>query len=363
MLLIFIDGLPCDVAAKTLDVLQDANIHESEPGIGFSNNLYPEMLAGQNPDEIGYFNEWSPIKNEKKRLPIWIRALDIFRGSLYINAGIRKIILKKIFNLNFSNIPFKYAHLFKPQGSHDFRVQKDGILIDYNFRIFDAVEQDGKVGTRDEKAINKALSDVSEQNTLVSLMDVDNLCHVYGIASPEVQQHIKFLNQAITKLIKAYSLINQNLEVVLFSDHGMAEVTRIQSLDLEKAFGPMEKSKYLYFIDSTFLRVWTGNGGLKEQISTYLSGLNYGNILTTEERIEFGLTNTEFGDIIFRASEKTIFLPNFYGSRPVKAMHGYDSKLKSQKAFISRVQGIRDSNQIPKKSKDVYKFLLELLET
>lgn len=362
MLLIFIDGLSYDEAKKNLDVLRNAKVNEIQPGIGFSNNLYPEMLAGKNPDEMGYFNEWSPIKGETKKLNFWIRALDIFREFLYINAGIRKILLKKIFGLNFSNIPFKYAHFFEPHGSHDFRIQKEGILVDYKFQIFDAVEQEGKVGTRDKKAIEQAIKGSSKQNTLVSLMDIDNLCHIHGLHSTHVKRHINFLNKAIGKLIKTYSSIDPNVEIILFSDHGMSEVNRIESLDLEQKFGPMKKSKYLYFLDSTFLRVWSTDEKFKEAVLRYLMELDFGYVLSDKERSEFGLTNPEFGDIIFRAAEKTIFLPNFYGSRPVKAMHGYDSKLKSQKAFISQVQGTRKSSILPVKSKDVQKFLLDLLK-
>ena len=140
-LLIFIDGLPYHLAVEKMSLLQDAACSSLIPGIGFSNNIYPEMLCGQTPDEIGYFNEWSPkpdLKSQKKMT--WLSLLDIFRKFLYINAGLRKIVLRKFFKINFSNIPFKYAHLFKPQGSHDFKdLGDDSLLTQNDFVIFDSV--------------------------------------------------------------------------------------------------------------------------------------------------------------------------------------------------------------------------------
>jgi hypothetical protein len=53
-----------------------------------------------------------------------------------------------------------------------------------------------------------------------------------------------------------------------------------------------------------------------------------------------------------------MFLPNFYGGRPVKAMHGYDSKLESQQAmFYTNIPEI----SLPKNSADVYRFLKRVL--
>ena len=86
VLLVFIDGLQYDIAIEKMNILKKANNSRIIPGIGFSNNIYPEMLCGKNPDEIGYFNEWSPIKDKKNKLPFYLRFLDIFRSSLYINA-------------------------------------------------------------------------------------------------------------------------------------------------------------------------------------------------------------------------------------------------------------------------------------
>jgi hypothetical protein len=361
VLLVFIDGLQFDVAIERMNILKDANNSRVVPGIGFSNNIYPEMLCGVNPDEIGYFNEWSPTKDEKPKLPIYLRLLDLFRGSLYINAGIRKIILNKIFNLNYSNVPFKYAHFFKPQGSHNFRDLKgNNILYDYDFEIYDAVETGKKVGQRDNFIIEQLDRNLSEKNYLLSLTDLDNIAHVNGVTSNTFYDHISNLDNQLKQLFDKFSNQNNENEIYLFSDHGMTDVSRVINFNIEKEFGAMSLNSYLYFIDSTYLRVWIKDKNLTEKFKSYLSSKEFGELLTEEQREEFGLTNRDFGDFIFRGKEGIMFVPNFYGGRANKAMHGYDSYLKSQNAIFSKINNHNNKINMPKTSKEVFHYLTKV---
>lgn len=356
MLLIFIDGLQFDDAIKHLNLSNDKNSSRVIPGVGFSNNIYPEMMCGLTPDGIGYFNEWSPRKEVGKQNSL-LSILDIFRPSLYINAGIRKIILRKILKLDFSNVPFKYAHYFKPQGSHNFRDLGDGSILNrYNFEIFDAVETRESVGNRDATALQNAINEMHSVNVMVSLTDLDNIAHTYGVGSDRYNKHLAFLNQKIPMLISRYEELNEGENVYAFSDHGMSKVTRVINFEIEKKFGPMSPENYLYFIDSTILRVWSSDDILLLEINEYLNGLDFGDVIDSDEREDFGLTNLEFGNIIFRAKDGVIFVPNFYGGRPVKAMHGYDSNLISQHAFFSDCIA-EDSDELPSSSLGIYKFL------
>jgi predicted AlkP superfamily pyrophosphatase or phosphodiesterase len=362
-LLVFVDGLQFDIAVERLSILKNANNSRVIPGIGFSNNIYPEMLCGKNPDEIGYFNEWSPVKFNAKRLPFYLRWLDLFRGSLYINAGIRKIILRKILNLNFSNIPFKYAHYFKPQGSHKFRDLIGGnILHEYDFKIYDAAEVSGKKFLqRDSFVIDQLSKNMSNENYLLSLIDLDSVSHVRGMKSNDFDQHIKMLDNKLTVLFEAFTSLNSENEIYLFSDHGMCDVTRVVDFDIEHKFGRMNESKYLYFIDSTYLRVWVKDLDLMEDFCEYLENQEFGELLSESQRSEFGLTNREFGDLIFRGKEGVMFVPNFYGGRANKAMHGYDSYAQSQNSIFSSITRSKNDLKMPKTSKEMYHFLRKVL--
>ena len=363
ILLVFIDGLQYDTAIEKMDILKKANNSRIIPGIGFSNNIYPEMLCGTNPDEIGYFNEWSPVKVKKDKLPFYLKFLDMFRWSLYINAGIRKIILRKIFKLDFSNIPFKYAHHFKAQGSHNFRdLTGNNILHDYNFKIYDSVETGKGVGERDDYIINKLENELKQDNYLLSLVDLDNIAHINGVTSNSFSEHIENLDKKLSNLFTNFKQLNEQNEIYLFSDHGMVDVSNIVDFDIEKDFGEMSDEKYLYFIDSTYMRIWVKDKNLMNDFKEYLSNQEFGELLSEEQRKEFGLTNKEFGDFIFRGNEGVMFVPNFYGGRSNKAMHGYDSYLKSQNAIFSKIDNNSKSSKLPRTSKEIFHYLVKVCD-
>ena len=66
------------------------------------------------------------------------------------------------------------------------------------------------------------------------------------------------------------------------------------------------------FLDSTFLRIWSKDNRLLMEIKEFLSTLNSGHLIDEQERIKYGVTNREFGDLIFRAEEGVMFFPNFW---------------------------------------------------
>lgn len=363
-LLVFVDGLNYDVANDYLNFVNKNNSSVVTPGIGFSNNIYPEMLCGTNPDEIGYFNEWSPRNKGTKQTNSMLKFLDILRFNKYLNAGLRKIILKKIFKLDFANIPFRYVHLFKPQGSHQFRdLPDDSLLNKYNFEIYDAFETGLKRRIRDFKIIEDLEgSMLPQRNYFLSLLDLDHTSHVFGTRSIEVQDHLKVIEQKLKLIFEKFINLNPTGQIFLFSDHGMVDVNKGVRFDIEKHLGRMDVNKYLYFVDSTYARIWIKDNKIESQLVKYLKSRNYGKIVSQEERITHGLSNKEFGDYIFRANEGVMFVPNFYGGRINKAMHGYDSKLPSQKAIFVDVLDKYSSNKKPNNSKGIFSFLNESLQ-
>ena len=358
-LLVFIDGLNFDIGISKLKFLNSKNSTSITPGIGFSNNIYPEILCGKTPDEMGYFNEWSPLFTEQKPKSIFLRLLDIFRPSLYINAGIRKLILKIFFKIDYANIPFKYAHFFKPQGSHQFRdLPNDSLLNKFNFEIHDAVETGLKRRIRDFYILDNLKDNLKKnQNYFISLLDLDHTSHVFGTNSKEVEEHLKNIESKLSNIFDEFLALNPDNEIYLFSDHGMVDVHTNQFFEIEEYLGRMNDQQYLYFVDSTYVRIWIYNNDIKDNIVKFLKSRNYGSIVDEEHRSEFGLSNKEYGDIIFRANEGVMFVPNFYGGRGNKAMHGYNSNLKSQQAIFSNITNSISSVKMPKRSKEVFTFL------
>lgn len=362
-LLIFIDGLQFDESQRIGAIARNASTSVT-PSIGFSNNIYPEMFCGKNPDAVGYFNEWSPALNAtRSSADRFLMRFDFLRKFKYINAFFRIIILKKLFNKFVGNIPFKYVHHFKPSGAHDFSSFKDQSLLGkHDFEIYDAAlckKSRLKKNKRDLEIVDIIFkADLSGKNVLLSLMELDNISHTCGMSSDKYEKHLRFLDSSLNKLIEKYLTENPGGDIFLFSDHGMTPVQKGMELNFEERFGDMTESTYRYFMDSTFVRIWCKDKALKEEITTFLCGEASGEIISEAERSKYGVTNREFGDIIFRANEGIMFLPNFFGIRLVKAMHGYDSELQSQKAVFASLGAKKEETaSLPSTSMGIFEFL------
>ncbi|MDB4208813.1 alkaline phosphatase family protein [Amylibacter sp.] len=365
-LAIFIDSLPHNLSIKLTEKI-DSNFKTEKitSGAGFSNNIYAEIVTGLNPDQIGYFNEWK-LKKIINKPPLIHRILSLFdflRKFIYLNAGFRRIILRRIFKFESFNIPFRYLHYFSGNGSHNFRdIGHGNILQKHGFEIFDAAEVNKNVGLRDIEVINNLDKVIANKNTLLSLVDLDNIAHIYGMNSNQYIDHLDFISSKLKVLVQKFQKLSPGNKIILFSDHGMVPVSRGIYFELESIFGNMSKLSYMYFVDSTYVRIWVKSNLLKNEIENYLSDLDYGKIIETKEREEFGITNLEFGDIIFRADEGIMFAPNFFGARVCKAMHGYDPKLISQSAFCSYCNNVEKIKTVELNSTvDIHTLLEQVL--
>jgi hypothetical protein len=365
-LLIFVDSLPHNIAQKFISSIgPDYTCSEVIPGAGFSNNIYAEIVTGLGPDEIGYFNEWE-LKLGNISISFINKILSFFdpmRNFVYLNAGFRRIILKRILKINTFNIPFKYLHFFKSGDSHNFRDIKHGNILHKNaFEIYDSAEISARVGQRDKIAFDKAMESITNKNTLLSLVDLDNIAHIYGMKSSEYEEHLKYLQVNIVDLISKFKAYSQLNKIVLFSDHGMVPVTHGVKFTLEDKFGPVSQDTYIYFVDSTYVRIWSSDKGKLQEISNYLTDVEFGHVVGDAERQLFGFVSKEFGDLIFRANEGIMFAPNFFGARVCKAMHGYSPALKSQAAFFSCCDVASGHLAcMPKTTKKIHDALLKIV--
>lgn len=365
-LLIFVDSLPYLLADKFIaNISPDYAVNEIRPGAGFSNNIYAEIVTGLGPDEIGYFNEWE-LKKGKKNKVFTQKILQLFdplRNYIYLNAGLRRLVLKRFFNLNTFNIPFKYLHLFQAGKSHNFRdIGNGNILHERSFDIYDSAEVSDRVGQRDRIIVEQSIKELRNENTLLSFVDLDNIAHIYGMESSEYDTHIKYLEFSISKIIEKYKSFSKRNKVVLFSDHGMVPVTRGVKFALESKFGPVSPDTFVYFVDSTYVRIWSRHQKILNQISGYLSVCDFGHIISESERADLGFSSREFGNLMFRANEGVMFAPNFFGARVSKAMHGYDPYLKSQSAFFSCCDAAAAKIvEMPKNTKEIYTALSRII--
>ena len=131
----------------------------------------------------------------------------------------------------------------------------------------------------------------------ITFHELDGIAHKYGTKSDEVKKEVQRLDEILSKI---------KWDIIM-SDHGMLDIKEfVEVPETEKCF-----------IDSTLARYW----GEKPK-----------NIPLSKCKL-VKWKNKKYGDWIYLANPGVCFFPNYWQTKPCKAMHGYNPKLKDMKAF------------------------------
>lgn len=170
------------------------------------------------------------------------------------------------------------------------------------------------------KAAAKAL--LKKEAVYLHVWELDYVQHKFGIESPEVKQHLSFLDKQIEKIVASFGGLD-NLNLVIFSDHGMAKV--INKVDILPVLRPY-LSKIDFFPDSTMARIWLKDQSIKDRLKEDLAALRCGRIYDREnaENLKINYSRSHSGDLLFALDIGLQLSPNFFqGHQLAKAMHGY----------------------------------------
>jgi len=338
--IVFIDSFPYSCIGQT-EFLSSwkGNIVKVKPGFGYSINVKAEIFGGYTPDKAGYLNELSySMISRLQKYSFFLQALRPVKRFYYLDRITHKIF-SRLFHFDAKNIPFEYLRFFEKSGTEAYRDE-------FNLpTIFSHMNNLKKVcyyhypysKKRDYFIFRDSLQVISSgryDNLFVASGDLDSITHNYGVGSREHIARIVELDDYLSRLYDAFQSRVENGCFIIVSDHGMANVSASVHVNMEREFGKATEYSYLYFIDSTMLRVWAFDERKKVEIEEYLSGLTSGRILSVQERINYGITSKTFGDMIFLLNEGLVFSPSFMGRKVAKAMHGYRPELQSQKGIL-----------------------------
>jgi len=332
-LLIFIDSFPFEILASTNYLSRFPTKKRMLPGFGYSKNILPELFAGKRPDDLGYFNEWGlgsmPSRPSSRSLSQ--AMVQPLHSLVFLDSAIHRAI--RTVTHRYLNIPFHlYSHFVRHNASvYDGSLDTVFSLLP-GLRLLLAEQQATAPGQRDRLVLATASATLRDNPCLyLSLVDLDCFAHRHGIHSPEHSAHVKYLDASIAHLVDAYRAQTDGRgKVFVFSDHGMAQVKEGVALSIEKELGPAGPSTYLYFVDSTMLRVWVFRQEWQARVESYLSSLNVGTIIPPLDRKKYGITLADTGDVFFVLNEGYVFAPSFQRYRMDAAMHGYHPGLRSQ---------------------------------
>ncbi|HWQ12881.1 MAG TPA: alkaline phosphatase family protein [Roseiflexaceae bacterium] len=156
---------------------------------------------------------------------------------------------------------------------------------------------------------------------------LDALGHEHGPDPERLAPALAALNGQLERTIAALrAAYGEALDIVVVSDHGMSAVER--ALDVRpalRATGLQPGRDYLYFLDSTTVRIWCDDPGTCAQLAEALAALPGLRPLDPLARARARIPDDEStGDLLFALDEGAVVFPDFFRrqTRP-KGMHGY----------------------------------------
>lgn len=199
--------------------------------------------------------------------------------------------------------------------------------------------------------------------------EVDKNGHLYGSESPEVQNAVKFVDDAIGKLIdKVNQLQLPNVNFIFVSDHGMKDVDLDHTLEIPAML--QDKNRFITINSQTLLRVTVKNENEVKQVYRELKKNKTGGykVYLTEKfpkKLFYNTSDDRFGrigQILLVPDAPKIFLEPSAKKTPAK--HGYNPfKVPEMKAsFAASGPAFKKDKKIGKfRNVNIYPMVAEIL--
>lgn len=308
-----------------------------ESVFGYSSTCVPSILSGRWPCE---HRNWCYFVYDPKHSPFaslrWLRWLPtavtsrrIFRR--YLTRGVKvQLGFRGYFDLY--NIPFRFIHLF------DFTEKKSPLQpggMNRGPNIFDFLVRHGilyfvtnTTKSEEQNRADLAAAIASEKIDFAFQYwaGLDGLLHLVGNQSPEVPARLRCYENWIEGLLTTASRHYREVQLYVFSDHGMANCdVRLDLKSKIEALPVRMEQDYAVVYDSTMARFWFFNDRARQLVTAALHQVPEGRILPEEElrRYHAFFEDRYFGELIFLVREGVLVVPSHMGERPIRAMHGY----------------------------------------
>jgi hypothetical protein len=413
VILILIDAMRYDYISKNVtpflyDCCQKGEYYTHViPSYGFCERT--EILSGLNPAESGYFTAigYDPENSPYKTKPSY-RIFDIIVNSLpnkiynpiskrgyKVRQKFREIIKSnfiKNHNIPNSYSPYNIPFSFLPY----FNLTEDAAELaplDQTIKrsVLTLLDKSGKKYFSDAFTSLNMFKNISDESrfriTLKALKKKcysflmiynsipDHFGHVCGTDSNELKNSLSNLDNMIHEFVDSCLKIDNSTNFIFLGDHGMVNVEK--KLDVRKMICLISKKEklkelkdYIYFLDSTVLRIWFFNEHSKSIFEKGLKDctqLNENGVFLTKEiahnyKIPFG--DKRYGDLVWLANSGVLIFPDFFHSSfENQGMHGYNpDDVNSHGTCIAFGENINPKKIDNIKLTEVYNILLDKLK-
>ena len=350
-LFIFIDAFGWEVLQR--HSFLDEILHTKVPlgtVLGYSSTCDPTILTGKKPEEHGHFSffyfdpEKSPFRGFRllNWIPRWLRSRGRFRW--WLSKTVKKYFgFTGYFHLY--NMPFEHLHLFDYSEKRD--IYRPGGINNGQGTVFDRLREEGipyfvSDWTKGEdfnlRAMTRAIREGNIRTGYLYLAGMDAIMHAEGTQSEAVSRKIEQYDRSLRDLLAVAHKNFDDVEVFVFSDHGMMDVA--QTCDLMgriEALGLRFGEDYAAVYDSTMARFWCFSEAARERISSALRKEERGKILSDKELSGYGckFPNDKYGEIFFLMNPGVLICPSHMGENKIAAMHGYAPEHKDSAAMFA----------------------------
>ncbi len=350
-LVFFVDALGWEVARK-LDCFRDIApySYRQRTVLGYSCAAQPTILTGLMPDEHGHWGMFYRTERSDMRalrslrfLPKTISTHRRFRGPL-LKYHRKRTGFTGYYSLY--RIPF---HLF---GKFDLIEKRDiyapGAFASGAKSIFDHLADGGvpyRVWTwKDELNEGFAEFEAAIRNdrelrfALHYTPYIDAFLHGHIGDDKAVAGAVALIEKKIVRVVELARETRGDVNVVIFSDHGMAETTAEHDvMSVVTALGLGQGSDYHVFYDSTMARFWFESPRARDAITDALKKLDYGTVLSDDDLRREGVLfdDRRFGELIFLMNPTKLIVPSYMGGSAPRGMHGFSPEHKDSYAMLA----------------------------
>jgi len=344
--LVFVDALPYqerERLAREVPALTWARA--IEPGFGYSLNVKSELFAGLAPDQAGFLNEWTYRPGRGITKVGYPRWFDRLVSATWLGSRVVRRVLAKLYGESLRNIPLPLLTDLDRDGVNAYErgFPHESVFTEFEVERF-LYSEFGSDGAAFEALLRRLDTDERPVKAFLATAELDHVLHVHAVNSPEYEAELKVVIGRMNELLSALQRRGEGARVCLVSDHGMASVHSEVTFELDTALPGAGKS-YGLFVDATMARVWSRDEAVLERARSFAGDIP-GHYLDAEERRAWGISSPEFGDLVFLLDEGYLFVPSFMGDAGVKAMHGYDPRLDSQKGLLAANVPVVDEGEV-----------------
>lgn len=347
MIVLLVDALGWELAGRTPDLAPMLGERRRlDTILGFSSGALPTLFTGRLPAEHG---RWLMYRRAAGRTPFagfeWLRfaparARRSWRVGRALHAVVGRRGVRGYFDLYEVPRPL-LAEFDLPERDDIFA--PGGLPLD---SLWDALERRGVARVSWDwrtpedanlMALERHVADGKGEFLFCYTAGFDAALHREGTRGAGVRSWLAGLEATLGRIEAAGARRGARPWIYLLSDHGMVDVDR--TVDVMKRLESLPvrwPADYLAFFDSTMARFWWRGGAARDQVRAALAQEPAGRWLGDDELEREGcrFAGREYGDDIFLLEPGALMVPSFMGSRPVRAMHGYDPSHPDMAALL-----------------------------